>query len=119
MNDFWNHNKEVINQIVFLSFGIIWLSLNFYIWECYKMKKYKEQIDKNGIIHNKNIDYPIFNFFLISYLFSGLPKQQKYYKFELFRKISDNIKLYRKVYGILFAIYAVLISVTIYLDINF
>lgn len=82
------------------------------------MSKYKEQIDENGGIVNSDINFPFWNPFKIRYLFIRLPtieSGKRYYKHPIFKKQSELIKSYRKIYRIVFPLYIlILIPLTIY-----
>ena len=116
----WIEYREIFFIVVFLSFGILWLSLNYYVWECYKLKKYRSQIHKNGKIINSYIGYPFFNPFLILNIFTSIPSETthpQYYKFKIFREQVRIIIYIRKIYKILFPIYVLfLIPLLLYLD---
>jgi len=118
MEELWLKYGATICRIVFYSFGLIWFSLNWYIFACYKMSKYKEQIDENGGIVNSDINFPFWNPFKIRYLFIRLPtieSGKRYYKHPIFKKQSELIKSYRKIYRIVFPLYIlILIPLTIY-----
>jgi hypothetical protein len=123
MKEVWLQYNDVICMSVFYSFGILWLSLNWYIYACYKMSNYKKQIDENGYITNTSVSYPFFNPFMIRHLFSAVPPSnnaKKYYKHEAFKKQTNKIKSYRRIYIIVFPIYIfILIPLVIYFMIQY
>jgi len=119
MNDIWLQYRQIIFPVVFYSFGVLWFSLNFYIWQCYKMRKYKDQIDKKGSIIEEEISFPFRNFATITYLFSSIPSESKYYKFDKFKSQVNRIKSYRKFYKIAFPIYFITIFLVLYIEIKF
>ena len=118
MKEIWIQYKDIIFPIVFYSFGALFFSLNFYIFQCYKLKKYKEQVDQYGRISEEEIKFPFGNFAMIFYIFTHIPIEKKYYKFDIFNTQVKKIKSYRKFYRIAFPIYMVLISVVLYIEIK-
>lgn len=112
MNQLWLEYRDVIFPVIFFSFGLLWLSLNLYIWECYKMSVYKRQIDQNGKVRVSRVEYPFFHPFVVFYLFASIPSAERfpqYYKSKLFREQVESVRLWRKIYRIAFPIYLLII----------
>jgi hypothetical protein len=120
MKEFWIEYRGIVFPVVFFSFGILWLTLNFYIWECYKMSEYKSQIDESGKITSSRIEFPFLNPLMVFYLFTFIPSikaHPEYYKFKTFEDQIQIIKSFRKFYGVVFPIYILgLIPLILFLD---
>ncbi len=104
MKQLWLEYRDVIFPVIFFSFGLLWLSLNLYIWE-------KRQIDQNGKVRVSRVQYPFFHPFVVFYLFASIPSAERFpqYYTKLFREQVESVRLWRKIYRIAFPIYLLII----------
>ena len=104
---------------VFLPFIIllfIAISLQVYSKSCYVLYEYIEQINIHGEIKNR-VEYPIFSFFSMFYLFISIPSQIKYphyYEFSLLKEEVDVIIKFRKFFLVVFIVFIAIIAYFLY-----
>lgn len=108
------------NLLELLSFALVLLLMfsgNIYSMNCFKLMEAKKQIDMYGKITNIDDSSTLFNSALFFYMFTQIPSEKtypKYYEFNVFKDLVEQIKTLRRFILLKFLVLIFLILISLF-----